>query len=119
MFSDQLAWIFQESPCVYISLYYTFRFICSDSFTFNSFNTFKIFLIALFVGHYIHRSFIYPFKLKIDKTDRKFPIEISMLAFSFCIVNSILQNRSIFYFSDYKSYENETFAIFVSENFLR
>jgi len=119
MFSDQFAWIFQESPCVYISLYYLFDFIRAPDFTLNAFNAFRIFLILLFIGHYVHRSLIYPFKLRMDKAQQKFPIEISMLAFTFCVVNSILQNRSILYFSDYEEKSDGLFTRFLSRNFIR
>lgn len=119
MFSDQFAWIFQESPCVYISIYYLWDFIRFPSFAWNSFNIFRIFLVLLFTAHYVHRSLIYPFKMRMDKAERKFPIEISLMAFTFCVVNSVLQCRSILYFTDYEEKSENQFSKFLSRNFVR
>lgn len=119
MFSDQFAWIFQESPCIYISLFYLYDFIMSPNFVWNYFNVFRIFLVLLFTGHYVHRSLIYPFKLKKNKAERTFPIEISIMAFTFCIVNSILQCRSILYFTDYEEKSEDQFSKFLSRNLIR
>jgi hypothetical protein len=119
MFSDQFAWIFQESPCVYISLYYLWDFIRSPSFAWNAFNIFRIFLVLLFTVHYVHRSLIYPLKMKMGKAKRTFPIEISLMAFTFCVVNSVLQCRSILYFSDYEEKSEQQFSKFLTRNCIR
>ena len=58
----------------------------------------KVFLI-LWLIHYIHRSFIYPFV--IDMTNPKMPISIAASAFLFNIVNVNVQAYGIFYFTEY------------------
>ena len=58
----------------------------------------KVFLI-LWLIHYIHRSFIYPFV--IDMTNPKMPISIAASAFFFNIVNVNVQAFGIFYFTEY------------------
>jgi steroid 5-alpha reductase family enzyme len=60
-----------------------------------------IFLI-IWLTHYVHRSFIYPFV--IDMTHPKMPISIAISAFCFNLVNVSVQAIGIFYFTTYSSY---------------
>jgi steroid 5-alpha reductase family enzyme len=59
-----------------------------------------IFLI-IWLAHYVHRSFIYPFV--IDMTHPKMPISIAISAFCFNLVNVSVQAIGIFYFTAYSS----------------
>jgi protein-S-isoprenylcysteine O-methyltransferase Ste14 len=61
-------------------------------------NFVKILIILPFFIHYLHRGVIYPLQVKITKN---FPLEVTTLACLFTIVNSTMQNRSIFLFKDY------------------
>ena len=91
--NTRLSWIIQEIPCVIISLLFIYN---------NTANTKAILFIFPFLFHYIHRSLIFPF---IIKTSKNFPLEITLMAFSFCVFNSLILNRSAFYFCDYESTE--------------
>jgi len=57
--------------------------------------------LLLWLLHYIHRSFIYPFV--IDMTNPKMPISIASSAFFFNIVNVNLQAFGIYYLTEYSS----------------
>lgn len=94
MFNDTFAWIFQESPNIFITLFYIFSNISLENFL-NK----KFLFLSLFLIHYIHRTFIFPFKLPKSQ-EKKWPVEISLMAFCFCLFNSIIQNRSILLFME-------------------
>lgn len=119
MFSDTLAWMFQESPCIYVTIYFIYVFLQQEKMSCDLFDIYKIFLLILFIIHYIHRSFIFPFKLKSKTNERKMPIEISLMAFAFCIWNSIIQCRSILFFSDLKTINEHNFFFFLYRNSIR
>ena len=88
-----LGWIIQEIPNVFISLYYTYMHLNNQKY-----ELIKLFMVGLFLLHYIHRTFIFPFKLVNSK---KMPIEIVIMACIFVTLNSLMINRSIYLFSDY------------------
>ena len=90
--SARAGWVIMESPCVLIMLIYTF--IVKDNL-----ESLHIIFLSLWLLHYVHRSFIYPFV--IDMTNPKMPIGIAMSAFFFNIVNVNLQAFGIYYLTDY------------------
>jgi 3-oxo-5-alpha-steroid 4-dehydrogenase 1 len=90
--SARAGWVVMESPCVILMIVYAY--IMSDQLLLVH----KIFL-ALWLLHYIHRSFIYPFV--IDMTNPKMPISIAASAFFFNIVNVNIQAIGIFYLAEY------------------
>ena len=90
--SARLGWVVMESPCVILMIIYAW--IVKDQLQVIH----KVFLI-LWLIHYIHRSFIYPFV--IDMTNPKMPISIAASAFFFNIVNVNVQAFGIFYFTEY------------------
>ena len=90
--SARLGWVVMESPCVILMIIYAW--IVKDQLQVVH----KVFLI-LWLIHYIHRSFIYPFV--IDMTNPKMPISIAASAFFFNIVNVNVQALGIFYFTEY------------------
>ena len=55
-----------------------------------------IFLL-MWEGHYIHRSFIYPFMLRDGQ--KKMPIAITLMAVVFNLSNSYMNGRYLFHFS--------------------
>lgn len=97
MVSDEIAWIFQESPNLIITLFYLIKAIIFDTKQ----NKINIFLICLYFLHYIHRTLIFPIILSEKKTKKKWPFEIMILAFIFCICNGFMQNRSILINAEY------------------
>ena len=90
--SARAGWVIMESPCVIIMSIYAF--IVRDNL-----ETLHIIFLSLWLLHYIHRSFIYPFV--IDMTNPKMPISIASSAFFFNIVNVNLQAFGIYYFTEY------------------
>ena len=92
--SARAGWVIMESPCVVIMVIYAF--IVRDNL-----EAIHIIFLSLWLLHYIHRSFIYPFV--IDMTNPKMPISIAISAFSFNIVNVNLQAFGIYYLTEYSS----------------
>ena len=92
--SARAGWVIMESPCVVIMVIYAF--IVRDAL-----ENIHIIFLSLWLLHYIHRSFIYPFV--IDMTNPKMPISIAISAFSFNIVNVNLQAFGIYYLTEYSS----------------
>ena len=92
--SARAGWVIMESPCVVIMSVYAF--IVRDNL-----ETVHIIFLSLWMLHYIHRSFIYPFV--IDMTNPKMPISIASSAFFFNIVNVNLQAYGIYYLTEYSS----------------
>ena len=87
-----LSWIIQECPCVFISLFFILT-------KFHSISLMNVLVLLPFLLHYIHRSFVFPFKLK---TTKKTPLELTFLAFIFCSFNATMINRSILLYSQYE-----------------
>ena len=91
--SSKTSWIIQESPCIFITIYYIIKLL--NKISLNSFMVILPFLI-----HYFHRTLIFPFIIQNSKNS---PLDITLMAFTFCFFNAIIQNRSIFYFSEYEN----------------
>ena len=90
--SARVGWVVMESPCVILMIIYAW--LVKDQLQIVH----TVFL-TLWLIHYIHRSFIYPFV--IDMTNPKMPISIAASAFFFNIVNVNIQAFGIFYFTEY------------------
>ena len=90
--SARAGWVVMESPCVILMMVYAY--IVRDQLL-----LLHIIFLALWLFHYIHRSFIYPFI--IDMTNPKMPISIAASAFFFNVVNVNIQAIGIFYFTEY------------------
>ena len=88
---SRVSWIVQECPCVFVTLFYLIHAYSEITFR-------KLLVIAPFLIHYIHRTFIFPFVIHSSKNN---PLEITLMAFTFCLFNAIMINRSIFYYTDY------------------
>jgi protein-S-isoprenylcysteine O-methyltransferase Ste14 len=88
----RLGWIVMESPSVLLMIGYAL--IVKDQLEVIH----KIFLL-IWLTHYIHRTFIYPFVMQI--TNPKMPISIAFSAFFFNIVNVSIQAFGIFYLTQY------------------
>ena len=90
--SARVGWVVMESPCVILMIIYAW--LVKDQL-----QIIHTVFLTLWLIHYIHRSFIYPFV--IDMTNPKMPISIAASAFFFNIVNVNVQAIGIFYFADY------------------
>lgn len=98
--SSRISWIIQECPSVFVTLYYLLKYQ-------SKLTKEKIIVISPFLIHYIQRSFIFPFVIHSSKN---YPFELTLMAFSFCLFNSLIINRSVILFSDYD--KNDYFSIF-------
>ena len=56
-------------------------------------------LLGLWQLHYVHRTFIFPFRLR--KTDKRFPISLALIAVVFNTVNAYVNARWISQFGTY------------------
>jgi protein-S-isoprenylcysteine O-methyltransferase Ste14 len=92
--SARLGWVVMESPCVVLMIAY--GLIVRDQL-----NVVHEIFLLLWLTHYIHRTFIYPFA--IEMTNPKMPISIALSAFFFNIINVSIQAFGIFYFTQYAS----------------
>uniref|UniRef100_A0A7C9AD78 Steroid 5-alpha-reductase DET2 n=1 Tax=Opuntia streptacantha TaxID=393608 RepID=A0A7C9AD78_OPUST len=91
-----LAWFLMESPTVFFSLLiYSFG---QFALSFQSLS-----LLSVFLLHYIHRTCIYPLRLRRrnTKTASAFPISVAAMAFAFNLLNSYVQSRWISHYADY------------------
>lgn len=89
--SSKKAWIIQGSPGIFVTLFYIV-------YAFSHITLKRIIVIFPFFMHYIHRAFIFPFRIH---SSENIPLEITIMTFISCFFNAIMINRSIFYFSNY------------------
>ena len=88
----RFGWVVMESPCVILMV--ALALIVREQLEMIH----KIFL-CIWLTHYIHRTFIYPFV--IEMTNPKMPISIALSAFFFNVINVSIQAFGIFYFTQY------------------
>ncbi|KNA21615.1 hypothetical protein SOVF_041540 [Spinacia oleracea] len=91
-----ISWFLMESPTIFFSLL-TFPFGRHVS------SLRSLSLLAVFLLHYSHRTFIYPLRLFRRETTIGFPIIISLIGFFFNLLNSYVQIRWISHYGDYVS----------------
>ena len=84
---SRISWIIQECPCVFITIFFIIYY-------YENLNYKNILVISPFLIHYIHRTFIFSFVIHSSKNN---PLEITLMAFTFCFFNAIMINRSIFF----------------------
>ena len=90
--SARLGWVFMESPCVILMLGLAI-------FALEKLNLVHLVFLIIWLSHYVHRTFIWPFKA--DMLGKEMPITIALSAFFFNIVNVSIQGYWIFYFVSY------------------
>ena len=88
----RFGWVVMESPCVILMV--ALALIVREQLEMIH----KIFL-CIWLTHYIHRTFIYPFVIQM--TNPKMPISIALSAFFFNVINVSIQAFGIFYFTQY------------------
>jgi len=89
--NNKLAWIIMEAPSPII--FATCFIMRGVDITVPI-----VIFLALYLSHYIHRAFIYPFTLR--GTVRQMPLSIISFGFLFNIMNGYLNGRYLFWFSD-------------------
>ncbi|KAK3226215.1 hypothetical protein Dsin_006077 [Dipteronia sinensis] len=96
--SPSLAWFLMESPTVWLTLSI---FPYGRHFT----NPRSLLLISPFLLHYLHRTCVYPLRLRRDSGQRSgFPVAVALMAFGFNLLNAYLQARWVSHYKD--DYDN-------------
>ncbi|PWA82396.1 steroid 5-alpha-reductase [Artemisia annua] len=88
-----LAWFFMESPTLWFTL---ILYPLGQHYS----NPKSILLISTFLLHYIHRTIIYPLRLRRKPTNG-YPISVAGIAFGYNLFNSYLQTRGVSHYADY------------------
>jgi protein-S-isoprenylcysteine O-methyltransferase Ste14 len=84
--SNRLGWILMESPAaiVFAVVYVLGRHAREPA---------PLCLCALWLIHYVHRSFVFPFRLRV--TQKPMPISVAAMAIIFNVINGYLNARWI------------------------
>ena len=104
--NNKIAWIVMEAPSLLIMLYFLLRGA-------NSFNSYVWILFALWIIHYINRTFIYP--LRIKATPKKMPLAIAASGACFNLVNAGLNG---YYLSTLAPIDNYNESWLMSPSFI-
>jgi 3-oxo-5-alpha-steroid 4-dehydrogenase 1 len=88
--NNKLAWVLMEaaSPIIFAACFLTGTLTITGPI---------IAFLVLYLAHYIHRAFIYPFSLR--GAEKRMPLSIVFMGFTFNLMNAYLNGRYIFWFS--------------------
>lgn len=91
--SARTAWLVMESPAllVFVGCYATGA---------HPLERVRLVLCALWLSHYLHRSLVYPLRMRLS-AERRTPIAIVAMAFTFNTVNGYVNAAWIASFGDY------------------
>ena len=92
LINNRLAWIIMESPVLLIVLYFVLPNL-------NSLDAVSLVLFFLFGAHYVHRTFIFPFKIKGGS--KKMPLGVMLLAIIFNLFNGFFIGYYLGNFAQY------------------
>lgn len=91
----KFAWIFMESPCLWISaIIVLIKYQNNDL----SYSPARFILIGCFLLHYFNRAILYPLKMK---NSNPMPFSVMFLAFCFCFWNGFTQSVSLLFVNEY------------------
>ncbi|OGO07804.1 MAG: 3-oxo-5-alpha-steroid 4-dehydrogenase, partial [Chloroflexi bacterium RBG_13_57_8] len=86
---NRLAWILMEAPSPVVFL------VCF--LLGGRTDVISLVFLGLWLAHYLHRAFIYPFSLRGPA--KRFPLAVMGLGFLFNVMNGYLNGRFVFHFS--------------------
>ena len=89
---SRIGWIIMESPAVigiFVFLYFFFEFV----------GLVELIFCFIWLVHYIHRSFLWPLRAKLD--GKKMTISVVLMALIFNLVNITIQGVWIFILGEY------------------
>lgn len=90
--SSRAGWVLMESPAVVLfAVVYAVGDLRAEPVS--------LALLAMWMLHYIHRTFIYPFRLAT--ASRRMPVSVVAMGFTFNLVNAYLNARWISHFGPY------------------
>ena len=90
--SSRLGWILMESPTVYLMILFMILFN-------SSLGVVEAVFILIWMVHYVHRSFIWPLRAKLE--GKTMSVVIILLAILFNFVNVYIQGSWILIFGSY------------------
>jgi 3-oxo-5-alpha-steroid 4-dehydrogenase 1 len=90
--SNRAGWIIMEAPAA-------LSFIGFYVFGRHALEPAPLCLCALWMTHYLHRSLVFPFRLRSVR--RPFPLSVAAMAITFNIINAYLNARWISHLGDY------------------
>lgn len=93
LINSRIAWIVMESPVLFLVLYF---FISN----FEQTNTVVWFLVFLFSAHYVHRTFIFPLRIKGKR--KNMPLGVVLLAIIFNLFNGYFIGYYLGHLSHYE-----------------
>ncbi len=91
LLSSRLAWMVMESPVLVLMLYFAWRH-------YQELSAVVWWLFFLFVAHYFHRTFIFPFRIRNSK---KVPLGIVVLAIIFNLFNGFFIGYYLTHYAHY------------------
>ena len=86
--SSRLGWILMESPTVYLMILFMILFN-------SSLGVVEAVFILIWMVHYVHRSFIWPLRAKLE--GKTMSVVIALLAILFNFVNVIFKDHGYLY----------------------
>lgn len=91
---SRLGWVVMETPPVLC-------FLLFYSWGPNQWKTVPLVLLAMWLWHYVHRAYVYPFRMQIK--GKTMPLVVALLAIAFNIPNAYINARWIGGFGSYDS----------------
>lgn len=92
---NRAAWIIMEIPSV---LFFLFIYVLGA----KAFSTVPLIFLTIWQAHYIHRTFIFPFKTKTSS--KKMPLSIALTGALYNVINSFI---NAFWISELGNYSTE------------
>jgi 3-oxo-5-alpha-steroid 4-dehydrogenase 1 len=93
LINNRLAWVAMECPVLLLVLYFVLPGITLQSVV-------VWLLLFLFIAHYFHRTFIFPFKIR--GVSKKIPLSVMILAIIFNLFNGFFIGYYLGNFADYE-----------------
>ena len=93
MIPNKLGWLLMESPSMLIMGYFLILTITQKG------NIYSIFLMSLWVLHYVNRSVIFPLRTRTD--GKQMPVSIAFSAIFFNLVNAPVNGYYFLHFAQY------------------
>ena len=89
---NRVGWVLMEAPVFLVM-------VAIWAGTGFSFHLPELFFLGLFLLHYFHRSFIFPFLLKGKS---RMPVVIMLMGITFNVINGVLQGGGLYWFPNYE-----------------
>lgn len=91
-FSNRTGWIVMELPTVAVFLYV---YLCGES----AWEVVPLVFLVMWQAHYLHRTFIFPFRLRTK--GKRMPMVVAASGFFFNVINAYINARVVSEFATY------------------